>query len=107
MGEKAGFIAVLFLFFILIVPFGFYIFEEQVKMNRLLSFSIEMQQLLEAEGEVSNNVNSVVSSAASNGIIVNFSGVDHTRKMTITYEMNSFNQNTIYRTSNVVYLSKR
>lgn len=107
MGEKAGFLAVMFLFFILVLPFGFKVFEEQTKMNHLLSFSIEMQQLLEAEGEITSHVQSVVRSAASKGINVRFSEVDTTNKMKITYEMISFNEKTSYKTSNAVYLSKR
>lgn len=99
MGEKTGFMAVLLVVCIFVIPFLFNMFDDQVKSSKLLSLSNEMQQLVSAEGDITPTVNSVVNELREKGVNVEFrdknNNIIHSspglgEKVYITYEYDGF-----------------
>ncbi|RKJ25527.1 hypothetical protein D7X33_43515 [Butyricicoccus sp. 1XD8-22] len=72
MGEKTGFMGVLLIFAIFIVPFLFNMFDNQVKGSKLLSLSNEVQQLVVAEGDITPTVKNVVNDLRQKGVTIEF-----------------------------------
>lgn len=72
MGEKIGFISVLALVLIFIVPFTLNLFDKQVKANKLMSLNNEIRQMVVAEGGVTPNVEEVVDDFSNMGVKIEF-----------------------------------
>lgn len=72
MGEKTGFLTLLLLFAIGILPLLLNMFETQVKSSRLLALSNEINQLIVAEGDITPNVQEVVNTFSEKGIDIEF-----------------------------------
>lgn len=72
MGEKLGFMTVLLLIAVGIVPFMLNMFDEHVKTSKLLSLSNEMQQLVSAEGDITPKVTHAVNELEEKGVEVEF-----------------------------------
>jgi len=72
MGEKFGFLGVLAVVLLLVVPFTLNLYDKQVKANKLMSLSNEVRQMIIAEGGVSDSVNSVVNDFSEKGITIEF-----------------------------------
>lgn len=72
MGEKLGFIGVLVIVLIFVVPFTLNLYEKQVSANKLMSLSNEIRQMVIAEGGVTDSVNDVVSDFSEKGIVIEF-----------------------------------
>lgn len=72
MGEKTGFMAVLIIFAIGVIPFLFNMFDTQVKSSKLLALSNEVNQLIVAEGDITPTVKDVVTDFADKGVVIEF-----------------------------------
>ena len=72
MGEKTGFLLVLLIFGVAIIPFMLNGFDKQVKSSKLLSLSNEVQQLVSAEGGVSDKVQNVSDQFREKGVTIEF-----------------------------------
>lgn len=56
MGEKVGFMTVLLIFGVFVIPILFSNYIDNVKANKVLTASTEMQQLIQAEGGINKKV---------------------------------------------------
>lgn len=110
MGEKIGFMTVLIIFVMVLLPVLFTSFKSHVEGSTLLNISTEMQQLVSAEGGVTDKVENVVDSLESKGVevtITDKSGNAVTGKVPVgervylTYEKDGF------KTRNSVVILKR
>jgi len=110
MGEKIGFMTVLLLFGVFIVPFLLLGFIGQVESSKFLTIANEVQQLVSAEGGVTEKVHSVVSDLEEKGVFIEFSDVegqpindkvDAGEEVIINYNFKDFN------TKNSVTVLKR
>jgi hypothetical protein len=72
MGEKTGFLTVLLLFGIAILPLLFNTYNSQVKTAKLLTISNEMQQLVASEGGVTDRVKNAVNKLKDQGVDITF-----------------------------------
>lgn len=72
MGEKTGFLTVLLIFGIGIIPLLLSTFQDHVTSSKLLTLSTEMQQLVSSEGGVTDKVNNVVSEFENRGVNISF-----------------------------------
>lgn len=72
MGEKLGFIVVLAIVLIFIVPFTLGLYDKQVKANKLMSLSNEVRQMVVAEGGVTSKVNEVTEKFSDLGVNITF-----------------------------------
>ncbi|MEL3959566.1 hypothetical protein NST17_20650 [Caldifermentibacillus hisashii] len=110
MGEKLGFMTVLLIFSIAVIPTLFVSFQSHVEGSTLLNISTEMQQLVSAEGGVTNKVQNAVSALEKRGVDITIqdeSGKNVTgkvpvgEKVVMTYKMDNF------QTKNEVTILKR
>jgi len=110
MGEKTGFITVLLLFAIGIFPILLNTFTSQVNSSKILTVSTEIQQLVTAEGGVTDKVKKAVDKLDSQGYHIEFTDsngnpvtgkVDVGKEVVINYEFNGF------ETSNSTIIMKR
>lgn len=110
MGEKTGFMGVLIILAVGVIPFLFNLFDTQVKTNKLMSLSNEVQQLVVAEGDITPTVRSVVNGFKEKGINIEFrdknGNIIHSspgigEKLYIHYEYDGF------KMKNSVILTKR
>src|SRR5690625_2790847 len=110
MGEKIGFMTVLLLFGVFIVPFLLLGFIGQVESSKFLTIANEVQQLVSAEGGDTEKVHSVVSDLEEKGVFIEFSDVegqpmndkvDAGEEVIINYNFKDFN------TKNSVTVLKR
>lgn len=76
MGEKTGFMAVLFLFLVGVIPFLFFLFNSQVTSSKLLALSNEMNQLVVAEGDITPKVMDTVDQFEEKGVTIEFKDED-------------------------------
>lgn len=72
MGEKMGFLSVLALVFLFVIPFTLNLYDKQVKANRLMSLSNEVRQMVIAEGGVTPVVSAVKDDFSKIGIDIQF-----------------------------------
>ena len=72
MGEKKGFLTVLLIFSVFILPFLIHTFFTQVEGQKVMGLSTEIQQLVQTEGGVSSNVQNVVDKLSERGIEITF-----------------------------------
>lgn len=72
MGEKMGFLTVLLLFGLGILPLLISTFYDHTQNAKLLTVSTEMQQLVASEGGVTPTVNDHVSSLSEKGYEISF-----------------------------------
>lgn len=72
MGEKVGFLTVLLLFGVGIIPILISTFNDHTQNAKLLTISTEMQQMVAAEGGVTPTVNEHVSSLSEKGYEIRF-----------------------------------
>lgn len=72
MGEKKGFLTVLLIFTIFVLPFLLQTFIAQVEGQKIMGISTEIQQLVQTEGGVSSNVQNVVNKLSEKGIEITF-----------------------------------
>ncbi|GAE93081.1 hypothetical protein JCM21714_2118 [Gracilibacillus boraciitolerans JCM 21714] len=72
MGEKTGFIAVLLVFAIGLLPLCINTYVNHVYSTKLLSTSAEVQQLVSAEGGITPRVQEVVTKLESQGATIVF-----------------------------------
>lgn len=110
MSEKVGFMSVLLIFAIMVIPFLFNMFDKQVKASKLLSLSNEVQQLIIAEGDISNRVKTEVNNLKNKGVTIEFRDKNNNKierspglgeKVIIVYKYDG------YETNNSVTLNKR
>lgn len=110
MGEKTAFLTVMILFFLGVIPFLFYLYTQQVNVSKLMAVSTEINQLLIAEGDITERVNEVVEKFEENGFVITFqdengnpisSRSEIGEKINIIYEYKGF------KTMNSAYLTKR
>lgn len=110
MGEKLGFMTVLLIFAIAVIPALFVSWQSHVEGSTLLNVSTEMQQLVSAEGGVTDKVQNAVSALEKRGIDVSIqdeSGNSVTgkvpvgEKLIMTYTIDNF------KTENEVVILKR
>lgn len=110
MSEKIGFIGVLLIFAIGVIPFLFNTFDNQVKASKLMSLSNEVQQLVVAEGDITPTVNNVVDDFREKGVTIEFRDENNNviddspglgEKINIYYEYDGF------ELSNSVIITKR
>lgn len=110
MGEKIGFMTVLVLFSIFLLPLSLNTFFNHIEGGKMLSLTAEMQQLVSAEGGVSQRVNDVVEEMEGRGVGISFqdengnpinSKVDVGTKVIIHYEYKDF------ETSNSTVITRR
>lgn len=109
MGEKTGFMTVLFIFGAFIIPIMLVLFINNVEGSKLLTLSTEMQQMVSAEGGVSDRVKQVVNELQNQGVTITFEDengntvtgtVPAGKKITIHYKYKHFetsNSTTILR----------
>lgn len=72
MGEKMGFMTVILIFGIGVLPLLFTAFSSHVSTGKLLTVSTEMQQLVSAEGGVTEKVNDSVQRLENRGFEITF-----------------------------------
>lgn len=72
MGEKTGFMTVLFIFGIFIMPIMMTLYINNVEGSKMLSLSTEMQQLVSAEGGVTSRVQEAANKLAEQGVTITF-----------------------------------
>lgn len=110
MGEKTGFMVVLFLFGAFVIPLMLIMYIHNIQGAKLMSLSTEMQQLVSAEGGVTPKVQHAVNELSVNGVQITFedeSGNPVTgtvpvgETITIHYKYNDF------ETSNSTTILKR
>lgn len=73
MGEKKGFITVLFLVGVFMVPFMLDIWISNIKSDKFMKVTTEFHQLVEEEGGNSAKVKAITSGLASKGLHVTLS----------------------------------
>jgi|SRR5690625_3849179 len=110
MGEKTGFMTVLIIFAIGVIPFLFSMFDTQVKSSKLLALSSEVNQLMVAEGDITPTVNNVVSNFEAKGVVIEFRDKNDNiitsspgigEKIVVVYKIDDF------EVSNSVIVNKR
>lgn len=110
MGEKMGFMTVILIFGIGVLPLLFSAFTSHVTTGKLLTISTEMQQLVSAEGGVTEKVNNEVQGLEDSGFEITFtdnggnpvnSQVTVGETIYINYSIKDF------ETSNQVLITKR
>ena len=110
MGEKIGFMTTLLIFGIGIIPLLISTFTDHTQSAKLLTISTEVQQMVTAEGGVTEIVEGVVSNLANQGVEVSFwdkegnpiTGIVPVgEEIVIQYEWGDFN------TTNQVLVTKR
>lgn len=72
MVEKVGLMSLLIIFAVFILPAGLGYYTENVKANKVLNASMEFQQLMIAEGDVTDRVEAVVNDLGSKGLKITF-----------------------------------
>lgn len=99
MVEKMGLMSLLILFAVFFLPAGLGYYTENVKANKVLNASMEFQQLMVAEGDVTDRVESVVNDLESKGLKITFtdekgnaiqSRNEIGQKVFMTYEYDGF-----------------
>ncbi|MEC1158682.1 hypothetical protein [Cytobacillus horneckiae] len=68
MGEKLGFIKILLIAVVFVIPIFLLVFKTQVDNTKLLNVSVEVQQLVSAEGGLSSKVSKVISEFEKKGL---------------------------------------
>lgn len=110
MGEKTGFMTVLLIFAVGILPLLLTGFLEQVKSNKFLTMTNEIHQMVGSEGGVTSEVRNTVDVLEGEGIKIDFSNkngypvvgkVRAGEKITINYEFDG------YKTKNSVTVLRR
>lgn len=110
MGEKTAFLAVMILFFLGVIPFLFYLYTQQVNASKLMAVSTEMNQLLIAEGDITERVNEVVEELEEKGFKITFqneNGETITSRSEIGEKINIIYEYKGFKTMNSAYLTKR
>lgn len=82
MGEKVGFMTVLFIVGTFVIPLLLSNFIDNVKANKVLTASTEMQQLIQAEGGLTDKVLDAARNLKKKGINTAY-GIDGSYKMTL------------------------
>lgn len=72
MGEKTGFMTVLLIFGAFLIPIMLTLYINNIEGSKLLSLSTEMQQLVSAEGGVTDKVQHAVDTFAENRVEITF-----------------------------------
>lgn len=67
-----GFLGLLLIFAVAILPLLFNVFDHQVKSTKLLALSNEVQQLVSSEGDINSRVDEVVNDLQERGIDIEF-----------------------------------
>lgn len=110
MGEKVGFMTVLLLFSVVIIPFLLHGYKEQVDSSKFLTMSNEIKQMVASEGGVTDKVIDVTNNLRERGIDIKFNDdegnivdgkVNAGEKITITYNYKN------YQTENSVVILRR
>ena len=119
MSEKLGFVFGLFIFFILIIPFGLNMWYLNLQSDNFLKISNEIQKLTNADGGPTNKVLAFVNDLENKGMEIQFKdmnnkNVEGAREPGETIVMNySYKFKNIYgkivelNTSNSVLIQKR
>lgn len=110
MGEKTGFMTVLFIFGAFILPLLLRVYIDNVHTQQLLTVSTEMQQLVSAEGGVTERVQNVANQLKEKGLTITFKDengnpvagkVPVGKQIIMDYQYNGF------KTSNSTIILKR
>lgn len=110
MGEKTGFMFVLLIFSITLLPFLLNTFEKQTHSSKLLTLTTEVQQMVSAEGGVTNKVKDLTSAVREKDVFIEYfdtqgspitGKVDVGEEIIIKYEYRGF------KTENSVVILRR
>lgn len=110
MGEKVGFMTVLLLFSVFIIPFLLHGYKEQVDSSKFLTMSNEIKQMVASEGGVTEKVKDVANTLKERGVKINFADAEGNTvdgkvnagdKIIITYNYKD------YQTENSVVVLRR
>lgn len=110
MGEKKGFLAVMLIFGLFMIPLLFNIYTNNVKTSKLLTISTEMQQLVSTEGGITNKVKNAVTKLQGEGIKIEFkdgNGNVVNNKVPVGEEIFIYYDYDGFKTSNSVIITKR
>lgn len=110
MGEKTGFMTVLLIFGAFVLPLLLIMYINNVEGSKLLSLSTEVQQLVSAEGGVSDRVEQLVNDLADKGVDITFrdnSGNTITGRVPVGETVNIHYKYKDFETSNSTTILKR
>ncbi|MFD2658476.1 hypothetical protein [Gracilibacillus thailandensis] len=110
MGEKTGFMTVLFIFGAFVIPFMLTMYINNIEGSKLLTLSTEMQQMVSAEGGVTDKVEHAVNELSGKGVEITFkdsAGNPVTGRVPVGEKINIHYKYGDFETSNSTTILKR